>query len=95
MPKKSSVGNVMRVPDPTIVLMMPAPMPANMIARAAQTDTRSPYKGDRVSSAVDASASRPEAYAARLSRAAAAVPAPSPHRTPTAPAAAAPGRPGA
>src|SRR6478752_3143398 len=49
-PKKSSVGNVMSVPDPTIVLMMPAPVPASAMATADQNDTRSPYRGRRVSS---------------------------------------------
>src|SRR6476469_3685955 len=44
-PKKSSVGKVMRVPEPTIVLMIPAPVPASATATADQNDTRSPYSG--------------------------------------------------
>ena len=44
-PKKSRVGKVSSVPDPTIVLMIPAPVPASAIATPDQNDTRSPYKG--------------------------------------------------
>ena len=41
-PKKSSVGKVMSVPEPTIVLIMPAPVPASAMATADQNDTRPP-----------------------------------------------------
>ncbi|GAA0661272.1 hypothetical protein GCM10009535_46000 [Streptomyces thermocarboxydovorans] len=34
----SSTGNVIRVPEPTIVLMVPAPIPAAKTARASQMD---------------------------------------------------------
>src|SRR6478672_9659317 len=44
-PKKSSVGKVISVPEPTIVLMMPAPVPASAMATPDQKDTRSPYRG--------------------------------------------------
>ena len=41
-PKNSSVGKVMRVPDPTIVLIVPAADAGEDHGRASPTDTRSP-----------------------------------------------------
>ena len=49
MPSSSSVGKVIRVPDPTIVLIVPAPMPARTTRSASSADTRTPYAGVRVS----------------------------------------------
>ena len=37
-PKASSVGNVIKVPEPTTVLIVPAATPANRIATTSKTD---------------------------------------------------------
>jgi hypothetical protein len=49
MPSSSRVGKVIRVPEPTMVLIVPAPIPARTTRRASSTDTRTPYAGVRVS----------------------------------------------
>src|SRR5476649_815491 len=41
-PKNSSVGNVINVPDPTIVLRVPAAIPAASSAATSYQGTRSP-----------------------------------------------------
>src|SRR5665647_2010655 len=42
-PKNSSIGNVINVPDPTIVLMVPAAIPAASSATTSYQGTRSPH----------------------------------------------------
>ena len=42
IPKKSNVGKVIRVPEPTIVLIIPAAVPARAMAAADQNVTRPP-----------------------------------------------------
>src|SRR3954453_22680405 len=42
-PKASRVGNVISVPDPTTVLMVPAASPARPMAIASKSDTQLPW----------------------------------------------------
>src|SRR5674476_1707820 len=47
-PKNSNVGKVIRVPAPTMVLMVPAAIPAPSRAMTSYQGTRPPYESDRV-----------------------------------------------